>query len=280
MTSITAFSYILAKTIKMTSRQLQDRIANSPTLDFGDIFSRAFDLFQKVWVQGLILQLLRLVVNYGLAFVMYIPMLGSGFIFSSTIENGNTGELGIGMIIWLVFIGLLYLAFILAMAIATTGLEMAFYRIVRLKERGVRQSDVNFGMFFKRQYLKKTVLFAMAQMGIALLAVMLCIAPIFYVIVPLQLAVIIFAFNPELSINEVYNLAFKLGNKKWLIAFGLLFVSGLLALITGAIACLIGIYLTISFVYLPVYLIYSDTIGFTEDDEAIASIGEGLSKSS
>ena len=71
----------------------------------------------------------------------------------------------------------------------------------------------------------------------------------------------------EMGIDEIkiVKASFKLGNKKWLLTFGLLFVSGLLAEIVGLLMCGIGILFTVAFVYHPTYLIYKDVIGFDEE---------------
>ena len=260
----------------MTVSQLQERIQKSPSLDFGDIFSRAINLFQKVWVQGLLLQLLVIAIYMGLYFIVALPMLGGAFILDGT-EFEQSNELtGASLILTILTIAL-FILFILAFNIFIYGLLMAFYRIIRLKERNTTEPNVNFGMFFKRPHLKTTILFGLSHMGISLLAMLLCFLPIIYVFVPLQVAVVIRAFNPHLSIGELYKVAFELGNKKWFLIFGLTFVSGLLAYIVGLIACGIGIFITMTFMYIPVYIVYKDVIGFTEDDEAIASIGSSFS---
>ncbi len=256
-----------------TASQLLDKIAISSSLDFGDIFSRAIELFQKVWVQGLLLQVIRIVIQYGVMMILYIPMMGSVFLFP-TLEQGDGSS--IGVIIWSILFMILYLAVILLVAIAAIGVELGFYRLVRNKERGIKESGVNFGMFFKKPHLKKLILFSLVQTGLAIGAALLFILPLFYIIVPLQYANIIFANHPEYTIKEVYTVAFRLGNKKWLLTFGLVVVAGIVAAIIGILACFIGIYATLSFVYLPAYLIYKDVIGFTEDDDAIATIGSKL----
>ena len=107
-------------------------------------------------------------------------------------------------------------------------------------------------------------------------ASLLCFLPAIYVAVPLQVAVVIRAFNPHLSIGDLYKVAFELGNKKWFLIFGLIIVATLLAFV-GFLACGIGILFTAAFVYIPIYIVYKDVIGFTEDDEAIASIGSSFS---
>src|SRR5690606_24735057 len=91
--------------------------------------------------------------------------------------------------------------------------------------------------------------------------------PLFYVIVPLTLITPIFAFNSNFSPSEVIKASFSLGNKKWLIVFGLMFVSGILAELVGLLLCGVGLLFTISFIYLPTYHIYKETIGFDDENE-------------
>ena len=260
----------------MTVSQLQERIQKNPSLDFSDIFSRAINLFQKIWVQGLILMLLNIAVYMGLYFIVMTPMLGSAFILDGTETEGTDALSETTALIIGILTMVLLLIFFLAFNIFIYGLLMAFYRIIRLKERNTTKPNVNFGMFFKRPHLKTTILFGLSHIGISLLASLLCFRPAIYVAVPLQVAVVIRAFNPHLSIGDLYKVAFELGNKKWFLIFGLTIVATLLAFV-GFLACGIGILFTAAFVYIPIYIVYKDVIGFTEDDEAIASIGSSFS---
>ena len=72
--------------------------------------------------------------------------------------------------------------------------------------------------------------------GIAVLAQFLFVLPYIYAFVPLAYFTIIFANNPDLSEGEIVKASFKLGNKKWLITFGTMFVAGLLGML-GIIGC-------------------------------------------
>ena len=80
------------------------------------------------------------------------------------------------------------------------------------------------------------------------------------------------ANHSDLSETEIIKASFSLGNKKWLISFGTIFLMGLMGLL-GILACGIGVLFTISIAYLPVYLIYKSVIGFEQLDE-IDSIGK------
>ena len=85
--------------------------------------------------------------------------------------------------------------------------------------------------------------------------------------VPLQLVVVIFAFNPDLSVSEIIKASFKLGHKYWFVIFGLMFISGFLAQL-GMFLCFVGIFFfTFSFIYIPLYYVYKDSIGFEDNDQ-------------
>jgi hypothetical protein len=87
--------------------------------------------------------------------------------------------------------------------------------------------------------------------------------PVFYVMVPMSLILVIFAFNPDLSVKELIDIAFKMGNKIWLLTFGMLILAGIMSQL-GSIACGIGVLFTIMFSKIPLYYIYKETIGFDE----------------
>ena len=93
---------------------------------------------------------------------------------------------------------------------------------------------------------------------------MLCYLPIFYVMVPLQLMIVIFAFNDKLSVSDIISISFKLGNKFWLLVFGLIIVSSMIAQL-GIIICFIGVFFTAYFAHIPIYYFYKETIGFNGD---------------
>jgi len=72
-----------------------------------------------------------------------------------------------------------------------------------------------------------------------------------------------FAFNEELSPTEMLKASFQLGNKNWLVIFGLLIVMGLMAQL-GILLCGIGILFTAILAKIPVYYIYNDGVGLSK----------------
>jgi hypothetical protein len=251
---------------------IQERIQNAKDLDFGTLFNQSIELFKKVWVQGLITILLNMVLAIPVAMIVYIPLIFMGVLdtvaTASYDEYGYSsyGEPDISPMVFVVM-GVLYVFAILVLSIIGVALKAAFYRICKLKDFEEMGKEDYF-YFFKKPYLSKTVTLGVAYIGISLLAALLCVIPLIYALVPLSYIFVVYAFNPEKSVSEIINLSFKLGNRKWLITFGLLIVCGLLAGIVGMLLCFVGIYVTQSFGYLPPYLIYKDVVGFDQDDSA------------
>jgi hypothetical protein len=166
------------------------------------------------------------------------------------------------------------LAIIVGMLLNTfmMALQAGFFNVIKILDEGKEVAVKDHFVFFKTEYLKKTFVLSLITTGISILAMILCYLPLIYVMVPLSFVLIVFANNPELSVVEIIKASFSLGNKKWLITFGLLFISIILAYIIGVLLCGIGIFFTMSFVYLPLYFVYKQVIGFEDSDE-IQQIG-------
>ncbi|WP_338358549.1 hypothetical protein [Yeosuana marina] len=243
---------------------LLNKISNSKDLDFGTIFSNSFELFKKTWLQGFLFVLISILVMLPLILALYLPFIGmmiaqseDGYLGSSAISQFFTGM----SILYIIFV----IIAIFALSAISFALEAGFFRVIKKLDYNEPTKTSDIFYFFKAKYFSKTFIIMLASFGISILALMLCYFPIFYVMVPLSFLNVIFAFNPELTTGEIVKASFKLGNKKWLLTFGLLFVSGLLAEIVGLLMCGIGILFTVAFVYHPTYLIYKDVIGFDEE---------------
>lgn len=251
----------------MNVSDIEQRIQNAKDLDFGTLFNQSLELFKQVWVQGLITVLLTMVMAIPVVMVFYIPLIFMGIIdaFSASYYGGygyyNEPEIGFatGMMMFV-----LYIFMIIALSAISIALRAAFYRICKLKDLGEMGKEDYF-YFLKKPYLSKTIILGLAYIGISLLATLLCFIPIIYALVPLSYIFVVYAFNPDKSVSEIINISFKLGNKKWLLTFGLLIVCGFLAGIVGFLLCFIGIYVTQSFAYLQTYLIYKEVVGFDEE---------------
>lgn len=258
----------------MKVNDILQRIQNAKDLDFGNIFNDSIELFKKVWVQGLVTLLLNMVLAIPVILMIYIPLIFMGLLdgFASTYDAygsydgyNSYSQPDVSPVMVIVMI-CLYLIAIMAMSTLAFGFKAAFYRICKMKDLE-QMGREDYFYFFKKPYLQKTIVISLAYVGISILATLLCVIPIIYAVVPLSYMIVVYAFNPDLSVSEIIKLSFDLGNKKWLITFGLLFVTGFLAGIVGMLMCFVGIYVTASFGYLSPYIIYKDVIGFNAKDE-------------
>ncbi|WP_178983624.1 hypothetical protein [Winogradskyella helgolandensis] len=258
----------------MNSTEIKSRIENASALDFGTIFNQSIELFKKVWVQGLVTLLLNMVLAIPVIMVVYIPLLFFGFISALTVGSYDSydsyGQSGMSIIMVVVLV-IVYVFMIVAMSAIGLGLKAAFYRICKLKDLE-QMGREDYFYFFKKPYLGKTIKLGVAFTGIAFLATLLCFLPIIYAVVPLSFIVVVYAHNPDLSISEIIKLGFDLGNKKWLISFGLMIVSGFLAMVTGFLMCGFGLYVTSSFGQLPAYIVYKEVVGFDDENEQMRRI--------
>jgi len=239
------------------------KIAQAPKLDFGDILSKSFNVFKKVWVEGTVHILITLAISIPviiLAYAPLVPMIMQEGQMRSGQEFNPFVEYSIPVIIGYF---LLLLVLILVLQVFTYGISAHFYKVIQKADTGKPIDTGGYFVFLKGNFSKLFIL-SLAALGIAILATLLCYLPLLYVMVPLQLFIVVFAFNPELSVSEIIKASFKLGNKFWLIIFGLIIISGLIAQL-GILLCFIGVFVTASFVHLPMYYVCKDSIGFDED---------------
>lgn len=278
----------------MNVLEIKRRIDNAKAIDFGTIFNDSVELFKKVWVQGLVTLLLNMVLAIPVVILIYIPLIFLGFLdlYASSTNDAYSGDYatsGIGPFMIVVMI-VLYLFAIAAISTIGVALRAALYRICKLKDLE-QMGKEDYFYSFKKPYLVKSIKLGLTIVGLSVAAAMfylviffylifggtdsfvsfplmlLSFLPLIYIAIPLIYVVVIYAFNPDKSISEIIKLGFSLGKKKWLITFGLLFVSSLLAGIVGLIMCGVGVYVTASFSNLPSYFIYKDVVGFDDEDE-------------
>jgi len=247
----------------MLFSEIQQKIQNAKALDFGLIFNQSIELFKKVWVQGLVIFLLTMLLLIPFYVIMYLPLIAMGIFDTEAMQSGEPPNISFLILFYLMMIVFSFFAMIIGF-----GMRASFYRICKAKDFNEATTDDYF-YFFKKPYLGKTIKLAAISFGITILASLLCFFPVIYVMIPVTLINVIYAFKPEFSASNTVKLGFNLGNKKWLITFGLIFVAGLLAEIVGMLMCFIGIFVTASFAYLPLYFIYKEVIGFEDNDEIL-----------
>ena len=260
----------------MNITEIQRRIQNAKDLDFGTIFSESIELFKKTWVNGLVIFLLNMVLAIPVMMIVYIPLLMLGLTDAYTSSYDSYDSYGsynsysqpeLGPIA-VISMFVLYIFAIATMSVIGLGLKAGFYRICKLRDLD-QMGKEDYFYFFKKPYLGKTITLGLAYVGITFIAAMLCFLPLIYAMVPLTYMFIVYAFNPDKSVSDIIKLSFDLGNRKWLLTFGLMIVSGFLAGIVGMLMCFVGIYVTMSFTFLPPYIIYRDVVGFDDENETL-----------
>ncbi|MBW1295506.1 hypothetical protein [Aquimarina litoralis] len=252
----------------MNSNQLFERIENSKKPEFGDIISKSFELYKKVFSVGMVHALVIFALAIPFVLATYLPLLP---FYIDMIQNSGDpyyepsfleGYSVIMIIVWVIVI----FALSFVMQVLNVSVYGHFLKILKNVDLGLNEETGGYFTIAKK-YFGKMILISLANMGIGIVAMLACYFPLFYVMVPLQLVILIFIFNPELSVENIIKAAFKLGNKYWFTFFGLIFVSGIFSAL-GIIACYIGIIATLFFSYIVMYYMYKDTIGFENESES------------
>ena len=238
----------------MNFTEITNKIVESDPLDFGSIFSKSIELFKQVWVQGFVIVLLTFVIMIPFYILMYIPLIIAGVTdpeMLSAEEIPPEVIIPMAIIMPIVFLGIM---------VVSLMLNAAFLRICKIKDLNLLESD-NYFHYFKREYVSKTVILALMALGLMLLGVMACGIGVFYMVVPISLFPAFLAFDKDLSTTEILKSSFSLGNKNWLVIFGLIIVMGIIAEL-GVLLCFVGILFTAMLAKIPIYFMYKDSIGF------------------
>lgn len=258
-----------------TSQSISEKINSAKNLDFGTVFNQIIDLYKKVWVQGLLLFIFNILIMLPIIIILYVPLVA---VFVTQAQSGNYNQdpmtdffMGFSV---LYLIGMV-LMFVVLISLVS-ALNAGFYRIVKRLDYNDSVTTSDFFYFMKKKYLVKLLVLMIISILIAALSAVLCYLPLFYTMVPLSFFLVFFAFNPELSVSDIFELSFKLGTKKWLITFGLLIVIGILIGIIGTVSCGLGYLFSTPFSFLPIYIIYKEVIGFDRNNSVIDEIGNPL----
>ena len=194
-------------------------------------------------------------------FIVYMPFVPA---IISLVQGGSSRDIEPYMdypILMIVGYFVLLFILIIIMQGVSIAIKVHFFQVCKNEDMGTPKETGGYFTFLKGTNFSKVFMLSLATFGISLAALLLCCLPIFYVMVPLQLIIVIFAFNPEMSVSDIITLSFKLGNKFWLLLFGLIIISSLIAQL-GIILCFVGLFFTAYFVHIPIYYFYKDTIGF------------------
>lgn len=250
----------------MTLTEIKLRIDNAKALDFGTIFNQAIELYKKSWIQGFLMQLIGLVISLPLILLLYLPFIT--MIISQSESGHMDPDAFNSFFAGLSFLYLFFFVFgVLIIATISVALNAGFYRILKDLDHNRATTTSQLFYFFKMNYLGKIAGLMLIAVAIAIPSALLCYIPLIYVIVPMSFFMAVFAFNPELGVGDIVTISFKLGNKKWLLTFGLLVVSYICIMILALVTCGLGSLFLTPFMYHPIYFIYKETIGFDDTTE-------------
>jgi len=263
----------------MNFTELEQKINENSSLDFGDIFNKSITLFKKTWLQGLIIYILTGVLMVPIMLMIYVPALLIAVplgVMSESMDFNKELGLGLTIVAGVLFFVLYVIAMVLMFSVQLI-MRAAFYKICKDKDANPNASSDEFFFYFKKKYFKKIITLSFISIGVIILGAICFVIPLLILMVPLFYLPIVFAYNPELSAKDIFKTALKLGMKKWWLTLLLLLVAGLLAMFVGFLACFVGVYVTASFIYIPAYFVYKETLGFGENSgefKEIEQIGE------
>ncbi|MBT8301743.1 MAG: hypothetical protein KJO63_10445 [Maribacter sp.] len=241
----------------MNFTALSGKIAESNPLDFGSIFSKSIELFKKVWVQGFVIVLLTFAIIIPFYILMYLPLLIAGVSDPEMLRSEEIPpEVFLPMIIIMPFV-------ILGITVVSLMLNAAFLRICKVKDLNLSEADSYF-YYFKKEYVSTVIALSLLSLGLILLGLLACGLGVFYMIVPISLFPAFLAFDKELSAMEILKSSFALGNRNWLVIFGLIIIMGIVAEL-GVLLCFVGVLFTAMLAKIPIYFMYKDSIGFSTE---------------
>lgn len=238
----------------MNFSEIARKIVESDPLDFGSIFSKSIELFKQVWVQGFVIVLLTFVTIIPFYILMYVPLIIAGVTDPEMLRSEEIPPeviIPMAIIMLIVFLGIMTVGFML---------NAGFLRICKIKDLNLSETD-NYFHYFKKQYVSTSIVLSLLSLGLMLLGLLACGIGVFYMVVPISLFPAFLAFDTELSAKEILKASFSLGNKNWLVIFGLIIVMGIIAEL-GVLLCFVGVLFTAMLAKIPVYFMYKDSIGF------------------
>ncbi|MEO8773544.1 MAG: hypothetical protein ABI263_09600 [Gelidibacter sp.] len=266
------FEFKPTKIKKMTPTEFKSKIGNAQDLDFGTIFNLCIQLFKKSWLQGFLLQLFVIIMMVPFFIILYVPIIMMVISESASGQFDANDVNGLFAGLSVIYIVVLILGFFV-IGVVQVALTGGFYKILKNLDEGREAKTSDLFYFLKGKYLGKIAVLMLVTGLIAIPAALFFYLPLFYVMIPMSFFTITFAFNPEWSIGDIVGSSFRLGNKKWLLTFGLFVVSYIALMILTFVTCGLGSLFLAPFMYHPIYFIYKETVGFDDLNE-LNQIGE------
>lgn len=252
----------------MNFNEIKQKINQSEGISFGYIFGETLEFFQTAWVQGLLCMVFLIIAVFAIEMLVMFPISFFFGVMQFTSPN-DFSDISLLTILLMVFVAVTFFSLIMTISTSLIGGLFIIYKKIDHDEQ---HSTNDFFYLMKKQYFAKTFQIGLAQVVLMLAFYLMCCLPIIYAVVPISYIVVVYAFNPDLTITEIVKLSFAIGNKNWIEKFLLRMVLGILSTILGLLLCGVGLLATFSIAIIPQYLIYKQMIGF-EDTSEIDLIG-------
>lgn len=243
--------------------KLLRKIDNHSGLSFDTLFGGSFELYKKVFPYGILKIILEAVVSYAVQFMIMLPLFAFIGVSSNYQGVANTEDMEV---VALLFMLLVYFIVYFVYTVFTFSMTVGFYRICFEQESGLSVNIESFFYALKKKHLKKTVLLSVLTALILTVSFGLLVIPGIYMMIPMGLVAVIYAFNIEMSIGDIHSIAFKIANKYWFVLFFSALVATFFAFL-GIVLCVVGIIATLAFIYMPFYIAYKEVVGFEDEIE-------------
>lgn len=247
----------------MDKEILLEKIEQAENLSFQTIMNESGTLFAKTWGQGFLSSLLIVLFSIAAGIICLIPYIATLIFLGITSDymDFHVSNDERVRIVSYIFSGM----FSVVVGAVFIAVSAAFCRICKMKDHG-RNGFHDYYYFLKRKYFSKLFLLGAIAVAMIIPSVMyLSYIPLVYFMAPISFFIIIFAFNPQLSVKDIVSVSFKLGTEQWLISIGFILIVGFISMIAGIILCGFGFVFTMTFINLPLYFIYKHIFDF--DDE-------------
>ncbi|MGB1451500.1 MAG: hypothetical protein ACPG7E_07305, partial [Marinirhabdus sp.] len=160
---------------------IYQKIEQAEKVDFGDLLSKSFDLFKKIWVQCFMHTLIVMAVAIPVILFAYAPILPEYLNMIEASVHGYEYEVGTGY-------GILQIVlFVVAVLVASIFIQVLsyavlahFFLVCKKEDTGTPVQTGGYLVFLKTSF-GKLITLSLAAMGITIIAAVLCYLPLLYV---------------------------------------------------------------------------------------------------
>lgn len=248
--------------------RIEEIKANGYQLDFASVFNLAFENYKKIALYAGSMILVFFFIIFAIIATITIAFFGIATLKTmANPENLETEVLSENFRLIVMFSGILFSCLI-------SPLVAGLIKMAYCAERDEEFHVSTIFEYYKAPYFKELFIAillissvtsglatALEYAGIILLGSLINLVISFFTILTIPL--IIFA---KLKAVDAISSSFAIILKQPLVILGLLFVAGIASMV-GFIGCCIGIFFTIPFMYSMYYALYSEIVGFDQENE-------------